>query len=77
MQFTYQKAILYISSFIKNSLVLDHKRRLPFQTGIFITKIHFLDLYEYLNNSHNFQFIMTFKLNQEVLKDVFFHSKYT
>uniref|UniRef100_A0A1B6CHC7 Transposable element P transposase n=1 Tax=Clastoptera arizonana TaxID=38151 RepID=A0A1B6CHC7_9HEMI len=72
VHFIYQKKILdEMSNFKNETLVFGHKCKLPFQTGILVTNKSLLYLYTYLSQSHKFQFVLTSKLNQDVLENFF------
>lgn len=72
VHYVYQKKILdEMSHFINESLVFGHKYKLPFQTGILVTNKSLLDLYTYLSQTHKFQYVLTSKLNQDVLENFF------
>lgn len=60
-----------MSNFIKNMLVIGKKSMLPFQKGILISNKSLTDLYSYLNKTFNTTYILTNKLNQDVLENLF------
>ena len=72
----YQNSILdKITSLMKNMRVANHHSLLPFQKGIVLTNISLQQLYNYLVEKYTehfeISFIMTRRLNQDVLENFF------
>lgn len=60
-----------MSNYIKDVLVKGKKSMLPFQKGILISNKSLKDLFSYLNKTFNITYILTNKLNQDVLENLF------
>lgn len=68
-----QQSVLDNMLHLINSVrVGKHKRLIPFQKGIILTSRSLKELYDYLKlNYSDFQYILTYRLNQDVLENFF------
>lgn len=66
-----QRILENMSIFVEDTRVFGSKHILPFQNGILLSNKSLLGLYEYLRQSYNVQYIITTKLNQDVLENFF------
>ena len=68
----YQNKIIdYMSSFIKSLRVCGWKSALPFQNGILISNESLKQLFSFLNTTFGVKYILTTKLNQDILESFF------
>lgn len=65
------KVLDEMNIFIEDMLVYGHKKILPFQDGIIISNKSLLGLFHYLKNTYNIEYLLTAKLNQDVLENFF------
>lgn len=67
-----QKKILKQMSDTINSIrVGKHKNLIPFQKGILLSNSSLADMYDYLHEKYNIEYILTSRLNQDVLENFF------
>lgn len=65
-----------MTNLMKNMRVGSHQSLLPFQKGVILTNTSLMELYKYLKNNYrteafNFSYILTKRLNQDVLENFF------
>lgn len=62
-----------MSNLIESMHVQGHKSLLPFQKGIILSNNSLLGFYEFLTSKFNMKYILTYRLNQDVLENFFSH----
>lgn len=60
-----------MSEFIKSLRVGKHKSIIQFQKGILLSNASLEQLYDYLKNKYDVEYIITTRLNQDVLENFF------
>lgn len=60
-----------MSQFIASMRVGKHKQMIPFQKGILLTNRSLIEMYDYLKRKYEFEYVLTSRLNQDVLENFF------
>ena len=60
-----------MDTLISNILAPGKKSLLPFQKGILLTNTSLRQLYKYMSEKYKFKYILTYRLNQDVLENFF------
>lgn len=68
---TQKKILEEMSTFIEDSRVFGSKTLLPFQHGILLTNKSLIGLFDHLSKLFEIQYLLTAKLNQDVLENLF------
>lgn len=65
--------LVQVSSIFKKMQVHKHKSLLPFQKGVLVTNASLDSLLDYLKTTYNFSYIITTRLNQDILENFFLY----
>lgn len=59
------------SETVSKMTVGNHKTLIPFQKGILLSNNSLIELYYYLHSEYNLEYILTYRLNQDILENFF------
>lgn len=59
------------SETVSQMMVGNHKALIPFQKGIVLSNNSLIELFQYLQNQYDLDYILTYKLNQDILENFF------
>jgi hypothetical protein len=59
------------SEVVSKMIVGNHKSLIPFQKGILLSNNSLTELYQYLHSEYNLEYILTYRLNQDILENFF------
>nr|CAH7733081.1 unnamed protein product [Callosobruchus chinensis] len=65
------KLINEVSELVNTMRVGEHKSLISFQKGILLTNKSIIELYSYLKETYNVEYVLTSRLNQDVLENFF------
>lgn len=57
--------------FVRTVRIGKHKELIPFQKGILLTNRSLVEMFYYLKEKHQIEYILTSRLNQDVLENLF------
>lgn len=66
-----KKKLNDMSEFISCLRVGKHKELIPFQKGILLSNKSLIEMFQYLTEKYKIEYIMTYRLNQDVLENFF------